>query len=99
MLSPVGVLDLSVGLTIGSETQPDVKLRLERRLAEAGTTVAYFATRFGPNGEAIVLGRLNERHATRATRAIEIAAHAVALPSRCRKIESWSQAIGCRSWL
>jgi len=44
------VADPFIGLTIGSATQPDVKLRIERRLGEGGTAAAYFATRFGPDG-------------------------------------------------
>src|SRR5262245_42036513 len=50
-----GAQDPFVGLTIGSATQPDVKLRIERRLGEGGTAVAYFATRFGPDGASPVV--------------------------------------------
>lgn len=49
------VPDPFVGLSIGSETQADVKLRLERRLGEGGTAIAYFATRFGPDGASPVV--------------------------------------------
>ncbi len=47
--------DPFVGLTISSETQPEVKLRIERRLGEGGTATAYFATRFGPDGASPVV--------------------------------------------
>src|SRR5882724_2227086 len=50
MISAGDVADPFIGLTIGSATQPEVKLRIERRLGEGGTAVAYFATRFGPDG-------------------------------------------------
>jgi eukaryotic-like serine/threonine-protein kinase len=50
MVLPEATADPFVGLTIGSELQPEVKLRIERRLGEGGTAAAYFATRFGPDG-------------------------------------------------
>ena len=50
MNSAGDIADPFIGLTIGSATQPEVKLRIERRLGEGGTAAAYFATRFGPDG-------------------------------------------------
>ncbi len=50
MISAGEVADPFIGLTIGSQAQPEVKLRIERRLGEGGTAAAYFATRFGPDG-------------------------------------------------
>ncbi len=55
MISAGAVVDPFIGLTIGSATQPEVKLRIERRLGEGGTAVAYFATRFGPDGASPVV--------------------------------------------
>jgi len=55
MLSASDVVDPFVGLTIGSGALPEVKLRLERRLGEGGTAVAYLATRFGPDGTSPVV--------------------------------------------
>src|SRR5882724_132911 len=50
MNSAGDIADPFIGLTLGSVTQPEVKLRIERRLGEGGTAAAYFATRFGPDG-------------------------------------------------
>src|SRR5258706_6207343 len=50
MISAGDVGDPFIGLTISSALQPEVKLRIERRLGEGGTATAYFATRFGPDG-------------------------------------------------
>ncbi len=55
MISAGEVVDPFIGLTIASATQPEVKLRIERRLGEGGTAVAYFATRFGPDGASPVV--------------------------------------------
>lgn len=55
MLSASDAVDPFAGLTIGSGALPEVKLRLERRLGEGGTAVAYLATRFGPDGTSPVV--------------------------------------------
>jgi serine/threonine protein kinase len=55
MVFPVEAVDPFLGMTVSSETQPNVKLRIERRLGEGGTAVAYFATRFGPEGTSPVV--------------------------------------------
>lgn len=55
MISAGDVADPFIGLTIGSGALPEVKLRLERRLGEGGTAVAYLATRFGPDGTSPVV--------------------------------------------
>ena len=55
MISAGDVADPFIGLTIGSGAIPEVKLRLERRLGEGGTAVAYLATRFGPDGTSPVV--------------------------------------------
>ncbi|HXK19970.1 MAG TPA: hypothetical protein VNG33_19300, partial [Polyangiaceae bacterium] len=52
------IADPFIGLTIGSAMQPEVKLRIERRLGEGGTAVAYFATRFGPDGVSPVVVKI-----------------------------------------
>ena len=55
MVSAGDAVDPFVGLTIGSGSQPAVKLRLERLLGEGGTAMAYLATRFGPDGTSLVV--------------------------------------------
>ncbi len=47
--------DPFVGLNVPSESHPGVVFRIERKLGEGGTAVAYFATRTGPDGTAPVV--------------------------------------------
>lgn len=42
--------DPFVGTTVPSEIRPGVVYRIERRLGDGGTAIAYFSTRFGPEG-------------------------------------------------
>jgi serine/threonine protein kinase len=42
--------DPFVGTTVPSEVRPGVAYRIERRLGDGGTAIAYFCTRFGPEG-------------------------------------------------
>jgi serine/threonine protein kinase len=43
-------VDQFVGITVPSELHPGVTYRIERRLGDGGTAIAYFASRFGPEG-------------------------------------------------
>ena len=47
--APPGV-DPFIGTTVPSELRPGVVYRIERRLGDGGTAIAYFSTRFGPEG-------------------------------------------------
>jgi eukaryotic-like serine/threonine-protein kinase len=42
--------DPFVGTTVPSDLRPGVVYRIERRLGDGGTAIAYFASRFGPEG-------------------------------------------------
>ncbi len=42
-------------MVVPSENQPGVSFKIERRLGEGGTAVAYFATRMGPEGTSPVV--------------------------------------------
>jgi serine/threonine protein kinase len=43
-------MDPFVGTTVPSDLRPGVVYRIERRLGDGGTAIAYFASRFGPEG-------------------------------------------------
>jgi serine/threonine protein kinase len=42
--------DPFVGTTVPSDLRPGVAYRIERRIGDGGTAIAYFASRFGPEG-------------------------------------------------
>ena len=42
--------DPFVGTTVPSDLRPGVVYRIERRIGDGGTAIAYFASRFGPEG-------------------------------------------------
>jgi serine/threonine protein kinase len=42
--------DPFIGTTVPSDLRPGVVYRIERRLGDGGTAIAYFASRFGPEG-------------------------------------------------
>jgi serine/threonine protein kinase len=50
MRSSAPPTDPFVGTTVPSELRPGVIYRIERRLGDGGTAIAYFASRFGPEG-------------------------------------------------
>jgi len=55
MQAPQAGTDPFIGSTIPSDLRPGVVYRVERRLGEGGTAVAYFASRFGPEGTSPVV--------------------------------------------
>ena len=42
--------DPFIGTTVPSELRPGVVYRIERRIGDGGTAIAYFSSRFGPEG-------------------------------------------------
>ena len=42
--------DPFIGTTVPSDLRPGVVYRIERRIGDGGTAIAYFASRFGPEG-------------------------------------------------
>ena len=50
MQSAAPSADPFIGTTVPSEMRPGVVYRIERRLGDGGTAIAYFSTRFGPEG-------------------------------------------------
>jgi len=60
MISARDVADPFIGLTIGPVTQPEAKLRIERRFGEGGTAAAYFGRRFGPDGISPVVVKVSQ---------------------------------------
>jgi eukaryotic-like serine/threonine-protein kinase len=49
-MQPARSGDPFIGSTVPSELRPNVVFRVERRLGEGATAIAYFASRFGPEG-------------------------------------------------
>jgi serine/threonine protein kinase len=49
-MQPARSGDPFIGSTVPSELRPNVVYRIERRLGEGATAIAYFASRFGPEG-------------------------------------------------
>jgi eukaryotic-like serine/threonine-protein kinase len=50
MQSSAPSADPFVGTTVPSDLRPGVVYRIERRIGDGGTAIAYFASRFGPEG-------------------------------------------------
>jgi len=50
MQSAAPGVDPFIGTTVASELRTGVVYRIERRLGDGGTAIAYFASRFGPEG-------------------------------------------------